>query len=429
MAKAMTSIKTSESGALYTWSGAIGGAKAPGLPDRIPVLDLLRATALFGIIGPHIVPQYVAAPASRADFLAVAAEFVFARGTMLPMFALLFGIAFAIQMERRKQGAAFVLFFMRRMLALAIIGVLYFALIEDRPLLFRYAILGFPLILFRFASDRLLAGSAIVLILATVGLHSGQLNSGAWDERASAPSQVATRVATSVSPDRQAMTGPFRIVPASHDYTDHVLYRTRHLFVKMREPGVYAEYPQVFAMFLIGLLLARRRVLHEPQRHSELARRWTIWGLAIGIGGNLVAGVLLFALPHPISAVGRMAIATIDDVSSIVLMFGYIGGAMLLMERANWKRRLAPLSQLGRMTLTIYVLHSVVMTLLFLPYGLGLIGGISTAAGVLLSPLVYLLPLPMCLWWIRRHKFGPIEYAWRVMTSGASLRAADSGRG
>lgn len=416
----MTSINTRGHEAVYTRNSVASGEETPGPRERLPVLDLLRATALFGIIGPHIVPQYVTPPSSRADFLAVAAEFVFARGTMLPLFALLFGIAFAIQMERKKEASGFARFFLRRMLALTIIGVVYYAFVEDRPILFRYAILGLPLFLVRFGSDRVLSGGALVLVLATVGLHATQPDLGAWDQRAAAaPAPEGS--------DQMAMTGPFHIVPQSHDYFDHVRYRARRLVSKMREPGVYAEYPQVFAMFLLGLLLYRRRVLHNPERHAALARSWARWGLILGIGGNLVAGVLVFSLHRPLPIGSRLAIATIDDVASLVLMFGYIGVAMLLLAREDWRRRLTPLSQLGRMTLTIFVLHSVVMTLLFLPYGLGLIGRVSTAGGVLLSPLVYLVPLPICLWWIRRHRFGPIEYVWRVMTSGSSLRPADSG--
>jgi uncharacterized protein len=79
------------------------------------------------------------------------------------------------------------------------------------------------------------------------------------------------------------------------------------------------------------------------------------------------------------------------------------------------KRWLAPA---GRMALTNYLLQSVVGTLLFYQYGLGLWGQVSRAWQFALVIAVFALQLVFSRWWLRRFRFGPVEWLWRWATYG-----------
>lgn len=53
-----------------------------------------------------------------------------------------------------------------------------------------------------------------------------------------------------------------------------------------------------------------------------------------------------------------------------------------------------------------------------LPYGFGLNGRLPVWACALLAVPIYLTHVPISMWWLARHRFGPMERAWRFMTYG-----------
>ena len=68
------------------------------------------------------------------------------------------------------------------------------------------------------------------------------------------------------------------------------------------------------------------------------------------------------------------------------------------------------------MALTNYLLQSVICTLLFYSYGLGLFGKVGHAAGIGLTLVIYLLQIPFSRWWMQRFQYGPAEWLWRSLT-------------
>ena len=79
------------------------------------------------------------------------------------------------------------------------------------------------------------------------------------------------------------------------------------------------------------------------------------------------------------------------------------------------------------MTLTHYLLQSII--------GMGLIhtlanhlpGPITPPMGVVLSVVILTGQIALSVWWLRRHRFGPVEWFWRSATYGRRLplRIAD----
>ncbi|HEY0435174.1 MAG TPA: heparan-alpha-glucosaminide N-acetyltransferase domain-containing protein, partial [Phenylobacterium sp.] len=120
--------------------------------ERAEVLDALRGLALLGILVSHI-PDFTGygylSPARQArldplgiDPSVAAALVVFIRGKFLALFALLFGISFAVQLDSAaRQGAPFRRRFGRRLAALFVIGAAH-AAIWYGDILKDYAILG-----------------------------------------------------------------------------------------------------------------------------------------------------------------------------------------------------------------------------------------------------------------------------------------------
>jgi uncharacterized protein len=94
----------------------------------------------------------------------------------------------------------------------------------------------------------------------------------------------------------------------------------------------------------------------------------------------------------------------------------YMATLTLLAERTAWRRRLAPLSYVGRMALTNYLAQSLICTML--SYGFGLYGKVGIAGGVALTIAIYTLEVGWSIWWLRRFRFGPLEWLWRSLSYG-----------
>jgi uncharacterized protein len=68
------------------------------------------------------------------------------------------------------------------------------------------------------------------------------------------------------------------------------------------------------------------------------------------------------------------------------------------------------------MALTNYVTHSVVCALVFTGYGLGLYGRLERYQTYYVVLALWVFQLIVSPLWLRRFRFGPLEWAWRSLT-------------
>jgi len=109
-----------------------------------------------------------------------------------------------------------------------------------------------------------------------------------------------------------------------------------------------------------------------------------------------------------------MMAMTLHMAGSPLMALAFVGIVVLALQRgAAWLRAVAPA---GRMALTNYLAQSVIGTLLFYGYGLGLWGGVSRAWQVLGVVVVFALQVALSRWWLSRFRYGPMEWLWRAFT-------------
>jgi uncharacterized membrane protein YeiB len=70
------------------------------------------------------------------------------------------------------------------------------------------------------------------------------------------------------------------------------------------------------------------------------------------------------------------------------------------------------------MALTDYLMQSVVCTLFFYHYTTGLFGRVGPALGLVATVILYGVQVWFSNWWLKGHRFGPMEWLWRGMTYG-----------
>ena len=170
---------------------------------------------------------------------------------------------------------------------------------------------------------------------------------------------------------------------------------------------------------LIGMTLYRLGVLR-----GELSKRvyvaMSVVGLAIGLaliayGGHLNAAnewsirtsMFLGALPN--------------QLGSIFVSLGYIGIIMRLLQSPLRNLMQATLAPVGRMALTNYLGQSVICTTIFYGHGLGWFGSVDRVGQMQIVIAIWAFQIVASMLWMKRYRFGPVEYLWRTMTYGRSV--------
>jgi uncharacterized protein len=74
------------------------------------------------------------------------------------------------------------------------------------------------------------------------------------------------------------------------------------------------------------------------------------------------------------------------------------------------------LSNIGRMSLSNYLLQSLIGMFIF--KGLSFYGNSTPVMNLLISLVIIALQLVISHYWLRTHKYGPVESIWRKVTYG-----------
>jgi uncharacterized protein len=377
--------------------------------ERIEAIDILRGVAILGILivnmGLFSLPEgnAVAGTAERLIYF-------FAQEKFKALFSFLFGLGLAVQMMRAEaRGAHFLPLYGRRLCVLLLIGVAHFLLVWDGDILHDYALLGVVLLCFRRWSPKsLLVGAGVLLAIPVLffGITTSYAITGHVNPH------VKAWITYENGAEDDGTTDDFWDTYSRGSYAEMVTLRASEL---PRDMSPDTDDAYVLAIFLLGLYAGRRRIFHDTLAHLPLIRRVQRWGLMTGVAGNAAFAVGGAFDPSPTSVtqnVGRLCLV----VAAPALMLFYASTILLLTQREIWRRRLAPLAAVGRTALSNYLLQSLICTTIFYGYGFALFGKVSPALGLLLTIAIFLIQIPLSVWWLRRFQFGPMEWLWRSLT-------------
>jgi uncharacterized protein len=392
---------------------------------RLPVLDVLRGIALFGIFTLNLAifsgfifmsaNERAALPTAPLDLPAIVVIVWFGYGKFYSLFSLLFGIGFALQLESAvRAGDQRLRRFRRRLLVLLLIGFIHLTLVWDGDILTLYALVGFALIPLRRLSQRALVVTAAILIFLPV-VEQGLIviSRGALDPGAPLLA-VGNRWLVALGFEANASPYPLlRDAPLS----EAVRFQVTGLWFRWADLLTTGRPFKVLAMFLLGLWAGRSGMLREPDPWVPLLRRVRLLGFAVGLWPAFVhALVLLRFVAHDSwwPFVGAVAYA----LGVAPLALAYAAHLALLWQQPIWRARLGWLAPAGRMALTNYVGQSVIAILAFYGLGLGLMGRSGPATWPVIAIIVVVLQALASRWWLERFRFGPMEWVWRRATYG-----------
>lgn len=395
------------------------------LSERIQTIDILRGFALFGILlvnlhlFSHPVQELLIGyddVGPLLDRIVALGIQVFAESKFYPIFSFLFGLGFALQVQRTEErGSPFLPLYARRLFILLLIGLAHAVFVWVGDILVLYAVLGAILLLFfRKRSPRTLLVWAGVFLTLAVLLPAGLSGlamlakltpAGAAEVSASYAASDAGLRAEAAKADIIYATGSFAEITAQRLSDLRLMYSV----------AIFLAF-NAFAMFLLGLYAGRRGIFRNVSAHAPLLKKVFWWGCALGLSSSFVHAMVShgpeFALPTWLDILANTA----RTLGAPVLALGYIAGLTLLLQHAAWRARLGPLAAVGRMALTNYLMQSLIATTLFYGYGFGLFGQVGPGLGLLITVAIYGLQIPLSAWWLRHFQFGPVEWLWRTLT-------------
>jgi uncharacterized protein len=392
----------------------------PAANERIVVLDILRGLALFGMYMVHF-NYYEATPLGadpgRAAAFVEQVLHLFFDERFYGIFGMLFGVGFAIQLERSEsRGRPFVARYLRRLAALAVFGFIAEGVFGFN-VLFGYAVWGVPLLFVRRWPVKALvvllvlcASSRSIYSITRVAFASARPGGVAHYSEQQRAGFMAFRAARD-SVDAAARSGSWRTVVAAR-----VAFMPRF----QRQFGWLPN--GSFTLFLLGLIAYRLGLFTRPDRHRRMI-------VALGMAGLGLWAVSRYVLPfggpiqppeaadqNVLTAIVASARVGFQLVREQWLAFTYIALILLLVANSNaWSRRLSFLAWPGRLALTNYMLHIVLLEVFFTPHGFGL-----KIPALLVFPAaiaVFAAQIVFSRWWLARYRYGPLEWIWRCATN------------
>lgn len=382
--------------------------------SRDGFVDEIRGVALLGIAVVNVpflgvssagfTAESVAAPLDRAVAMLVVA---FAQAKFYLLFSFLFGYSLSYFVDARRPDSMRT--FRRRLAGLGVIGVVHAWLFFVGDILVLYALLGLMLPWLARRPDR----TALRVAACSLALWLG----------------VLMAVVAAVSADPAAATQAL----ARSVAWDDVFARGSYAQVAGARIAMWPDALgligvlnglAVLAMFCVGLVAGRRRLLARPHDASALWRRGGVLAVVIGLPGGLLSAWLSIGPGVDPTRPGTPQLAgiVIGFVTAPALSWGYLAALAWLHQRApHW---LAPFRPAGRMSLSGYVGESVLLSFVFCGYGLGGFGTVGAASAVAIAVATWVVLDVLARAWQVVSERGPLERLLRRWVRGSRPAAA-----
>ena len=383
--------------------------------NRVDAVDALRGFALAGIVFAHMIEQFIAAPRPTDSWLVESDVFdqivqvfngMFIMGKFFSIFAVLFGISFAIMMgNAAARGRNFSGRFIWRLALLFAIGFVH-SLIYRGDILTIYAAIGLCLPFFYRVPNKVLW---FIIILLFLGL-------GRW------LFYLVTGTSSILSYD-QSPQSPFIAAYFEVLKTGSLFEIARDNFINGFaskadfQLGAFGRAYLTLAYFLVGMWLVRTGIINNLEANKHLIKKTLKWSLGACVVFFFCIGASFSFIPNLMEFKNWLSVFAFVfyDLFNIaftaVLMSSFL--LIYLRKPTGWLGSLAPY---GRMALSNYVLQTIIGTFLLYGWGLGLVGELHDWQMFLLSVVVIYLQIQLSKLWLSRYYYGPLEWLWRCGT-------------
>ena len=398
-----------------------GGPRAAPVAEsaRLVSMDALRGFVLLGILVMNIqsfampVAAYVNPTAygdlTGANLWVWIVSHVFFDQKFMAVFSMLFGAGIVLMAERAGHDAARLHY--RRMAWLVLFGLIHAYLFWYGDILYAYGMCGFVAFAFRERAPGFLAAVALALLAAgtAVPVMAGRSLTPAQfaevrDEGWQPPASV-------IDAELEAYRGGF-LSQSRHRAPESLEMQTTY-FVLLFGWRVLGLMLLGMALFKLGVFSAALSV----RAYAALAAG----GFAVGL--PLVIHGMRQHFAHGWSVEYSLFFGSLWNYwGSVGVALGYTGLIVGLVRAGVLDGAVARLAAVGRMAFSNYILQTLIATTIFYGHGLGLFGSVQRTAQIAIVVAIWAVLLIVSPWWLRRYRFGPLEWTWRSLTYGQRIQ-------
>ena len=387
-------------------------------PQRSELIDSLRGFALMGICLVHCMEYFELYWVNQDPTVLHNVIFFLFAGKSYAIFAMMFGLSFFIIMDNQaRKGVDFTYRFAWRLMVLLVIGYIH-TLYYLGDILSVLGVIGLSLLAVQGLGNRWLLTLAILCLLQLPFYYQFYAALQNWPGANDNPAHWAMFAHVYGSIEKSDFSELIAL-----NATDGLI--AKWMFFIESGRGL-----QLIGLFLIGLVLGRIGFFTQPEKFGRLR----MGGLIIAV----IATAMLFALekylkqlPATIFQEKGLAKMYLEQLTGSYLSTAIMASLVLLFTQAylwqrsgKWLHFLAPC---GRISLSIYLIQSLVCVPLFYPYGLGWYKTIGQTNSLLFGIAFYGLLMVIAHWWVKRFYYGAVEWLWRsatYMTTGVPFKRA-----
>lgn len=165
---------------------------------------------------------------------------------------------------------------------------------------------------------------------------------------------------------------------------------------------------------VVGMALLKSGFLAGDWSGREYGR-WAAALFAAGIAATWCA--LVLALRGASFVTRLQVVLPLELAGSFALALAHASALLWAWKGGRLGPLAGPLMAAGRMALSNYLGQTLLCTILFAGFGLGLHGTIPRSGLAAIVAGIWLLELSWSPWWLARFRFGPVEWLWRSLAT------------
>lgn len=316
-----------------------------------------------------------------------------------PIFSFLFGVGFGMQIQKMEEKGIFSsAFFLRRYLILLLFGLIHLIFIWPGDVLALYAAAGMILLVLRKVPLKYMIVLSIIILLFPFYAHIRNFINQVFIDAGLKP------------------------IISLYDYNYHDIVDLKikgtlieKIRFRLHEYSIYyrnVEYfPLLLCMIFLGYTAGKLKFYARVKELLSALKYFAIAGILFVIAVHFI----YFSIADPGNYPLQIILKKTLMISNIIQAFLYLYIIGLLYENRLLVKFLKPLTYAGRMSLTNYIMQSIVAVFVFRGF-IQLYGRLELTELEILALLVFSLLLIGSWLWLKKFRYGPLEWLWREIS-------------
>ncbi|MGP4073214.1 DUF418 domain-containing protein [Piscibacillus sp. B03] len=378
--------------------------------NRISLIDAIRGFSLFGILLANLlIFQYGIYGKDELDYYSVNGIDlftnylieIFIEGSFMPIFTFIFGYSIVLMIDKlRSNGLPIKRYLGRRFIGLIMIGGLHFYFLWEGDILLSYGVIGLILLMFIKRKPKTLLTWAVVIVslMTIISFVPVDPQEDQYiffnEEQLEAYLDDSTTV---------YQTGSYQEIQQFRLNEDPMTLETKGATIGLGESlFIIALIPfLLLPIFLLGIYAGKKQWLHQPEQH----KRSYLIAASILLPIGFLMELTLYVIP-------QLDLTIIGDMS---LSMGYIFIFAYLYTKLNGHNVIKGFEKVGKLSLSNYILQTIICTFIFYGYGLGMFGKLGVTVATLIGVVIYIIQVFLSQLYLKKFSQGPLERLIRML--------------